>query len=248
MNITDLLRLFLPTSLRRYIRLKILNLKANPQFFYLSFGSLRRLNPISRNFGLERGQAIDRYYIEKFLDKHNSDIRGIVLEVGDNVYTRKFGGDKVIHSDILHLTADNPRATIVADLSCADNIASGKFDCLILTQTLQYIYDVHSAIKHLHRILKPEGVILATIPGISQISRYDMHQWGEYWRFSDISAKKLFGNIFGMNNVTTESYGNVLSACSFLYGISREELKYEELNFKDPDYQLLISIRAVKKI
>jgi len=242
-----LIKLFCPVSMRRWLRIQLFNFKAKPPILWLDFGSLRRLNPINRNFGFERGQPIDRYYIEKFLGEYVSDIKGDCLEVDDNVYTRKFGGSRVSHSDVLHLTAGNPRATIIADLSRADHIASDKFDCIILTQTLQYIYDIHSAIRHLYRILKPAGVLLATIPGISQISRYDMKQWGEYWRFSDFSARKLFGEVFGADNVTVEAYGNVLSACSFLYGISAEELKPGELDYKDPDYQLLITVRAVRR-
>jgi len=217
-----------------------------PSILWFNWGSLRRLMPISRQFGLERGVAIDRYYIDKFIAAHALDIKGEVLEVGGNSYAFRFGKNNISHCEILHVKTGNPAATIIADLSRADNIASDKFDCIILTQTLQYIYDIHSAIRHLRRILKPGGVLLATIPGISQISRYDMQQWGEYWRFSDLSARKSFNEVFGVDNVTVETYGNVLSACSFLYGISAEELKQRELDYGDPDYQLLITIRAVR--
>ena len=51
---------------------------------------------LSRDFGFDRGTPIDRYYIESFLSTHASDIRGHVLEVADNTYTRRFGGDPAI--------------------------------------------------------------------------------------------------------------------------------------------------------
>src|ERR1044071_606160 len=68
----------------------------------VGFGALRRLTPISREFGLDRGQPIDRYYVEDFLERNAADIRGRVLEVGDDRYTRKFGGGRVSRSDVLH--------------------------------------------------------------------------------------------------------------------------------------------------
>ncbi len=61
----------------------------------IRFGSLHRLKPVSRLFGFDRGQPIDRYYIEHFLQSHVNDIRGRVLEVGDRDYMCKFGGNRV---------------------------------------------------------------------------------------------------------------------------------------------------------
>lgn len=162
---------------------------------WVSFGSLRRLTPISRNFGYERGLPIDRYYIENFLAHYADDIRGRVLEIGDNSYTRKFGGDRVTKSDVLHVVEGNPEATIVGDLTCADHIPSDSFDCFILTQTLHLIYDVRAALKTLYRILKPGGVAIVTFPGISQISH---DEWGDYWcwGFTTLSARRLFEEVF----------------------------------------------------
>jgi SAM-dependent methyltransferase len=111
---------------------------------------------------------------------------------------------------------------------------------------LQFIYDVRAAIRHLHRILKPSGVLLATFPGISQISRYDMDRWGDYWRFTTLSARRLLEEVFPPGNVTVRAYGNVLAAVAFLHGLSAEELRREELDYHDPDYELIITVRAVK--
>lgn len=210
------------------------------------WGSLRRLKPFSHVFGLDRGLCIDRYYIENFLAQQVGDIRGHVLEFADNGYTLRFGGEKVNRSDTLHLSSDNPRATIVADLTSAKEIPSDTFDCIICTQTLQFIYGVQAAAKTLYRILKPNGVLLVTFPGISQISRYDMDRWGEYWRFTTLSARKLFEENFPAGQVRVEAHGNVLAAIAFLQGIAAEELRQRELDFHDPDYEVLITVRAVK--
>ncbi len=212
----------------------------------IRWDNLRRLTPISRVFGLDRGKPIDRYYIEKFLSYYGTDIRKNVLEVGDNVYTCLFGGCHVTKSDVLHAVAGNTQATIVADLTSAPQIPSNTFDTVICTQTLSFIFDVKSAITTLYRILKPGGNALITIPGISQISRYDMNRWGDYWRFTTLSAKRLFEEVFPPENVEVQAYGNVLTAVAFLHGLAAEELKKEELDYHDPDYEVLITVRAVK--
>ena len=211
------------------------------------FGSLRSLTPVSRKFGWDRGGLpVDRYYIERFLARHAADIAGHVLEVRDDAYTRKFGGNRVSRTDVLHPTDDNPRATIVADLTRAESIPSDSFDCIVLTQVLPFIPDVQGAVRTLHRILRPGGVVLATMPGISQIIRYDMDRWGDYWRFTSLSARRLFECAFPGGDVGVEAHGNVLAATAFLQGLSTRDLRETELNHRDPDYEVLITVRAVK--
>ena len=207
---------------------------------------LESVEPTSRVFGLDRGLPIDRCYIEEFLARHSDDVRGRVLEIGDDAYTRKFGGSRVERCDVLHVRPGNPRATIVADLSRAEHLPGEMFDCMVLTQTLQFIYDVRSAVRHCHRMLRPGGVLLATFPGISQISRYDMERWGDFWRFTSLSARRVFEEFFPPGNLTIESRGNALAAVAFLHGLAAEELKPELLAHRDPDYEVLITVRAVK--
>jgi SAM-dependent methyltransferase len=225
---------------------------------FVRFGSLRRLSPVSRNFGWGRGTPLDRYYIDDFLERHAGqpgyaigDIRGHVLEIGEDHYARRFGrwgepDSYVDRVDILHSDEGNPAATIVGDLTAADHIPSDGFDCVICTQTLLMIYDVGAAIRTIHRILKPGGVVLTTVPGISQICRPDIDLWGDYWRFTTRSVRRLLEEVFPPENVTVEAYGNVLTATAFLQGIVVEELRREELDVRDPEYQLMIAARAVK--
>jgi SAM-dependent methyltransferase len=155
-----------------------------------------------------------------------------------------FGGDATSGRDVLHVVDGNPQATIVADLTDADHIPAEIFDCAIVTQTLQYIYDVRAAVETLHRILKPGGILLATFPGITRIKK---EEWGSWlWLFTSASAIRLFGKIFGEANVAIEAHGNVLAAISFLHGLAKEEFRQEELDYHDPDYEVIITVRAVK--
>jgi glycosyltransferase involved in cell wall biosynthesis len=241
-----LARLMIPAPLRAWIWAGLHDQAYIPPVGWVRSADLRRLTPFSRDFGYDRGVPIDRYYIEDFLTCYQEDVRGHVLEIADDNYTRQFGGDRVAKSDILHVAAGDPKATIIGDLATADHIPSDTFDCIILTQTLQVVYDVCAVLRTVHRILKPGGVVLITAPGISQISRYDMDRWGYYWSFTSLSLLKLFKEVFPSEHVVTQSYGNVLTATAFLYGMAVEELKRKELEFIDPDYEVIIGVRAMK--
>jgi SAM-dependent methyltransferase len=241
-QLRGILRRTLPLATRR----RLARLLLWPPVGLLRFGSLRRLKPISRSWGSDRGQPVDRYYIERFLAANSHAIRGRVLEIKDDLYTSRYGGARVTRSDILHPEAGNPAATLIADLTHGDGLPSDAFDCIILTQTLQFIYDVRAALTTLYRILKPGGVLLTTVSGISKISREDMDRWGHSWSFTNKSARLLFEEFFPPEQLHVEAHGNVLAAIAFLHGVASEELRREELDYCDPDYQVLIAVRAVK--
>ena len=218
--------------------------------------------PASRTHGRDRGGAIDRYYIEDFLKRHAGegdygagDIKGRVLEITDNAYTRKYGrirskgeaqpGD-VTQSDVLDVSDANPRATIVGDLTVETDLPENAFDCIICTQVLLIVYDYRAALKSMYRALAPGGTLLMTNPGISRICRPDIDLWGDYWRFTSLSIRRLLEEHFPAENVKVEAYGNVRAAAAALYGLSAKELKQEELDLRDHDYEVIVAARAVK--
>ncbi|HSF41197.1 MAG TPA: methyltransferase domain-containing protein [Thermoanaerobaculia bacterium] len=206
-------------------------------------GVLRRTRPLSDAWGFDRGTPVDRYYIEGFLAAHREDVRGRVLEVQDSGYTDRFGTG-VLRRDVLDVDASNPRATIVADLAAADGIPEGAFDCFILTQTLHLIYDFRAALGHAHRLLRPGGVLLATLPAVSRVSRGAAAS--DCWRFTPVAASALFGEVFGPERVTVRAYGNVLTAVAFLSGMAREELSRRDLEARDESFPVIVAVRAVK--
>lgn len=197
--------------------------------------------PVSRQFGLDRGLPIDRWYIERFLAANAEVIRGRVLECGDSAYTTRFGGARVERSDVLHPQPGNPAATLVGDLASGEGIPAAAFDALVLTQVLPFIFDVQAAVRGMHGSLKPGGTALITVPGISQISRFDMDRWGDYWRFTDRSLARLLEEAFPGGQVRVEAWGNPLAASAFLYGLAAEELGEAELLHRDQDYQVLLT-------
>ena len=123
----------------------------------LGFGDLRRTTPVSSVFGYDRGNPVDRHYIEAFLEANRADVRGRVLEIGDSAYTRQFGGDRVERSDVLNRYEGHPETTFVGDLCDGANLPSDAFDCIVLTQTLHLLFDMPKAVATLWRVLKPGG-------------------------------------------------------------------------------------------
>jgi SAM-dependent methyltransferase len=240
---TNILKSVLPKKLRLFIFRRMLYPPINRVKSY----HLLSTEPVCTNWGEDRGTPIDRYYIENFLKENSDDIKGRVLEIGDNYYTKKFGNNKVTLSEILHADRSNPNAAYIGDLADIPQIPSDTFDCVILTQTLQLIPDLSSAVNTLYRILKKDGVVLVTVPGISKIYIDKQKQWPDYWRFTINSMKFLFNEKFSNENIIVKSYGNVLASIAFLHGMALEELKKEELEYLDDAYQLIIGLKAVKK-
>ncbi len=169
------------------------------------------------------------------------------MEFGDDHYFREFAAPGAVVS-IFHATPDNPAATIVGDLASLTQLPAKPeaFDCIICTQVLQFIYDVRQAIQNLYAMLRPGGVLLATAHGISQISRYDMDRWGEYWRFTSLSLRRLLEDNCPGALIQVQPYGNVLAAVASLHGLASQEIGAGALEIQDPNYEVLISARCQK--
>jgi peptidoglycan/xylan/chitin deacetylase (PgdA/CDA1 family) len=168
------------------------------------------------------------------------------LEVGDNTYTKRFGGDRVWQSDVLNVAAGHPQTTFVADLAQANDVPSEAFDCVILTQTLHLIYDARAALQMLERILKPGGVLLLTCPGLTRTSQTEWPgSW--YWRFTPALLSRILAEEVPSLQVDVQSHGNALAASAFLFGLAAEELSAAELDYDDADYDVILTVRGVKR-
>jgi SAM-dependent methyltransferase len=210
------------------------------------FGGLSGLSPVTDDCGFARGQPVDRVYIERFLSQHRGDIRGHVLEIGDNSYTLRFGEGRVGKSVVADVNADNAKATIIADLVNAPQIPDGTFDCVILTQVIELIFDVEAALRTVSRILKPGGVALITVPCISQTGNGAIEAAAWSWSFYPKTLRRLLVRCFDPKKLIVESYGNVKTAIGFLAGLAQEDLAPDDFKHNDSRYPLIVAARAIK--
>src|SRR3989344_2001493 len=215
---------------------KILRRLKKPRWLYLLW---RKLIPLSPKYGMERGQPVDRYYIDLFLSHHADSIRGKCLEVRDNRYTGRFAS-QITHADILDIDTANTEATIHADLRSAPQIPDNTYDCLILTQVFQYIDDVTAALRECYRILKPGGVLLAVVPAMARLDP----KIPEYWRFTADGMRRLLGTVFSEEHTTVTGHGNVLVGTGFWIGQAAEEFSKKELDYNDQNFSIIITICA----
>jgi SAM-dependent methyltransferase len=206
------------------------------------WGNLRRREPFSDTFGWDRGTPIDRVYIEQFLAGHRDDIDGRVLEVKDARYTERFGVGNAITSVIVDVDADNPQATIVADLCAPDSLPAESFDCFILVQTVHLLADPFTAVDNAWRSLAPGGVLLITVPTVSRSSR----SWPDYWRWTPDGLQTFLASRMPGANIEVEGYGSLVTCVAFLLGLATKELTADELSARDKAFTLLASARVQK--
>jgi SAM-dependent methyltransferase len=209
------------------------------------WGNLRRFEPFSSYYGFERGTPIDRFYIESFLAERSGDIRGSVLEVGNARYARAFRGASPKEVEIVDNDPTNPEATIVADLSERDSLPSARFDCFILTQTLQLVEDLDAALKNAWQSLASKGVLLITMPGITRADAERLSV--DRWRVTPSGLDTALARTCWGAAREVVGYGNLISAVAFLMGLAAEELEESELAATDPHFLVSVCARVERK-
>lgn len=200
------------------------------------------VRPASRTFGYERGQPIHRYYVQRFFERHSSQIRGMCLEFHDPGYVRAYGGGRPSQIDVLDLSAENPRATIVADLTKPNDLPSDTFDCIVCVHVLHLVYEADLFTKELHRLLAPGGTLLLAVPATSMIDP----DWTEYRRWTGLGIETLLKQFFRPSDIVVETYGNSLAAAAEMRGLASDEIAPWELNARDDIFQVEVCGLAVK--
>lgn len=210
----------------------------------------RRLTPLGA--GRSSGLSTIRYYWADFLEQHRADIRGHVLEIGETVTVRAFGGDQITQADALDLAAHSPEVKVVADLSRADHVAGEQYDCFVNQFTTTVIYDIAAFLYHSIRLLKPGGVLLINFwcvdfylhRGLDMGTGAPlyMHHW-----FTPIQVENLLRRVgLGEKDFSVKIYGNLLTRLAFLLNEPAQAFTPAELDYADPGHPLLIGVRVVR--
>jgi len=202
------------------------------------WGSLRRTRPVSDHFGYDRGTPVDRPLIEGFLARHRSLVRGRVLEVKAPDYTRRYGGAAVTSEVVVDIDPTNAAATLVADLCEPGSLDALTVDCVILTQTLQFLTSPDAALRNVWACLAPGGSLLVTAPCTSGVDPWLGDH--DFWRFTANGLRVLLEQCCPGAEIATEPLGNVLLCVGFLYGLAAEELDESEYAVSDPNFALTV--------
>lgn len=227
----------LPSGVTQWYARRKVSVEAKP--------SMLEFEPVSRIFGFDRGTPIDRYYIEQFLKQNSGSITGNVMEIQEDSYIRKFG-KSISRAITLRYTGESSSTVRIGDLTRKETLPNEELDAFICTQTLNFIYDHHKAVKGLHHSLRSGGVALVTLAGLVQISRSDADQWGDFWRYTPQAALRMFEDVFGKGNVEISTYGNSYAAACLMKGFATEECDAVLLDKVDPDYPVVITLKAKK--
>jgi SAM-dependent methyltransferase len=204
---------------------------------------LMRTQPLGGRYGWRRGNPIDRRYIEDFLAANRGLIRGRCLEVGGAQYIERFGSATVKTIDVLDIDSSNRRATIIGDLQDLATVCDGSYDCVIVTQVMQYLQDPIAGSRELHRILAPGGSVLVSVPTMAPCDAKDLDRW----RFMPLGIRDLFVSNFGLDGVTVRSYGNLLTGLAYWAGLAQEDLPHKAWGFDDPFYPVIVTVRATRE-
>jgi len=69
---------------------------------------------------------------------------------------------------------------------------------------------------------------------------------GEYWKFTRLSMSKIFEKYFDKENIKVDTYGNSKIAMGMMYGLCKEDFRYEDLDYRDEQYPLTVVAKITK--
>ncbi|WP_108913499.1 MULTISPECIES: class I SAM-dependent methyltransferase [unclassified Frankia] len=205
----------------------------------VSWGNMKRVRPFSDRYGWDRGLPVDRHYIEQWISRHANDIRGHVLEVKNAEYSSRFGTPGRI--TIIDRDKTNHHADLHVDLDVADSLPAAEFDCVILTQVLQYT-SPGCCLENLWRSLRPNGVLLISVPALGRIDVDDGAD--DKWRWTPPGLRAELARV-GIE-ATVEGFGNVLAGVSALLGLAVGDVSRKDLDVQDARFPVLTCGRAEK--
>jgi SAM-dependent methyltransferase len=188
----------------------------------VQLGDLGGVEPVSRDCARERGTPVDAYFEARFFEKHAADLHGSVLRLDTSDPAWEGGVEPG------------------ADWARVLGSDAGSRDAVVCRGVLESAADPVAAVRTLRQLLRPGGVLLVALCGMGVCSRRDE----ALWRFTPASAARLFDE--GFEPVRVASFGNVRAAAACVQGIAAEEIGNENLAITDPDYPVVVGVRAVR--
>jgi len=206
------------------------------------WGNMRRAEPFSDSYGTDRGTPVDRHFLRRFLERHRSDIRGTVMEMERPEWVECFGVE-VDRLDIVDINPANLEANRVLDLCEPDLLPNATYDCMLVTQTLQYVASPASVLRNLGAALAPGGTLFLSVPVISRLDA-NSGPTGDRWRFSPAGLRLLLEDTLPGVRAEVVGFGNLPAALAFLAGLAAEELSARDLELQDERFPIIACARV----
>lgn len=130
-----------------------------------------------------------RVGLVKAIDRHASTLSGKLLDIGcgSKPYQSLFHVEEYLGLDI---ESENSRKRGIADYFYDGNtfpVESESFNSALCNQVLEHVFNPDAFLSEIHRILKPEGKLLLTVPFV-----WDEHEQPfDYARYSSFGLKAL---------------------------------------------------------
>ncbi len=185
-------------------------------------------------------KTVSRHFIDQFLQANRDAVSGRVLELSSCPLIDSSGGESATVVDHFEFPQDEDSS----DAEFWKDLPSAHYDCAIVVETLEGIFDLRTAAREIARILKPGGTLLATATTTGALGPRENRP--VYWRLTPVSLGRLFEEVFGKDSVTTDAFGNYRTCLASLAGIPVEEIETEALAESSPLFVQGVTLRALK--
>lgn len=219
----------------------------NPLNFLTLMRSLfqSKILPIGAPWGRE---AIERVEIDHWLTKVANGTKGpTCLEWRTILYAHRFFPrcsilyEFLFDSNTSKWSIDHKNKKIVGDVSFMKHVSSDVFDTIIATQVFEHVKRPEEAIKELHRILKPGGHLIWTVPSFSVLHGAPF----DFYRYTGPGVKHLF-DIAGFKIHDMAHAGDLFFTLTALMGYGPGDLLAEDFGKSDELFATQIHVHAIK--
>ncbi len=134
--------------------------------------------------------SLIRKNVSKFLQDCGKryDKEGILLDIAPQEHEGAAPYFKLMRVETLDINP-NSNATYIADICSnnSDKISDNFFDIVVCTEVLEHTFNPFDAVKEIYRILKPSGLLLASVP-----FNFRIHgPLPDCWRFTEHGIRYL---------------------------------------------------------
>ncbi len=161
-----------------------------------------------RDVAARRWFSAAMYLMEKRLRTGISDhIRGRLLDIGsgDQPYGQLLAA-VVTRYDSVDVGKKHPGQTYVASASDMSVIPADTYDSALCLSVLEHVANPWQALQEIHRVLKPGGTLILTVPHLSRLHE-EPH---DYFRFTHHGLKAMCDDA-GFEIIELEKNGGLLS-------------------------------------